>query len=163
MNQKILNAIVAFDKKFNLNADVINNLNAENKEFFKQRFEAIFEKVPLIVKPYTQILNDLKSGIRCHNQGTFGPDEKEKHICGTAMCTCGHLIQLAGEPGWILKQNTSWEEAGRLIHMKAHPNAPCQDFGSIGDEIAKDYIELMAEYENQEKTFDEFITLKISE
>ncbi|MBY0355690.1 MAG: hypothetical protein K2Q12_08190 [Rickettsiales bacterium] len=112
----------------------------------------LLEEAPLLKKPYSQILADIRAKKRRFSQSTFGPKiENEEHLCGTAMCTAGHLINLAGEAGWALKEKYDYATAAALIHEKAHPNYPCQDFGSIPDDVALAYIETMAEIEQQEE------------
>jgi hypothetical protein len=63
------------------------------------------------------------------------------------MCTAGHLVQLAGDAGWKLKERYDWIGAATLIHYKAHPNLPPQNFGSIPQEWALAYIKHMAKVE----------------
>lgn len=62
--------------------------------------EALLSSVPLIERPYSRLLADIQANLRDHRQSTFGPEEPtdDEHICGTAMCTAGHLIQMAGAP-----------------------------------------------------------------
>ena len=102
--------------------------------------------VPLIDKPYTRLWADIQAKRRQHQQSTWGPDEptSEKNICKTPMCTAGHLINMAGEAGWKLKQRYGWAGAAALLHMKAHPDLPPQNFGFIPQDWALAYIETMA-------------------
>lgn len=75
------------------------------------------------------------------------------------MCTAGHLVNMGGTEGYKLKKEYGWEKAASLIHLKAHPTAPTQNFGSIEQSHAIAYIELMAEYEsrsNQKQPFDKW-------
>jgi hypothetical protein len=109
-----------------------------------------WESIPVLEKPYTHLLADIKEKKRIHRQSTWGPEDKpttEKHICETPMCTAGHLVNMAGKIGWELKDKYGWRDAATLIHIKAHPDFPKQDFGSIGDERAMAYIEAAAEFE----------------
>ena len=95
------------------------------------------------------MLADIEAGKRKHNQSTFGPEEEE-HVCRTAMCTAGHLVQMGGHAGWLLKQKLGFSGAASLIHAKAHPNYPQQNFGEIGDKLAMGYIRFMAGVETKE-------------
>ena len=63
------------------------------------------------------------------------------------MCTAGHLVQLAGAEGLALQKKLGWPQAAALIHAAAHPDHPCQNFGSIPDAWALAYIEKMAAIE----------------
>ncbi len=71
----------------------------------------------------------------------------EDNICGTPMCTAGHLVNMAGEIGYKLKSKYGWANAAMLIHLKSNPDLPVQNFGSIPQEWALAYIEEMAERE----------------
>jgi hypothetical protein len=104
--------------------------------------------VPLIDKPYTRMLAEIREGKRTHDQSTFGGDDLAKHsVCGTPMCTAGSLVQMAGESGYALMKKYGWAGAAALIHARAHPDSPCQNFGSIPQAWAMAYIEMMAEKE----------------
>lgn len=65
------------------------------------------------------------------------------------MCTAGHLVNMGGAMGYALKQQFGWETAALLIHRKARPDVPPQDFGGIPQEWAMAYIEERAEEEAQ--------------
>ena len=107
-----------------------------------------FDKLPILDKPYTHLLTDIREKKRLFKQSTFGPDNVNKaNICKTPMCTAGHLVSMAGKPGRELRDSLGWAEAAALIHAKAHPDHPCQNFGSIPDDWALAYIEEMAEIE----------------
>ena len=109
------------------------------------KLEDLESSIPLVENPYTRILADIRAGQRLHDQSTFGPDcDPETNICGSAMCTGGHLVNLGGAAGYALKNKYGWATAAALIHEKAHPGWPCQDFGSIPQENALAYIEYMA-------------------
>ena len=104
--------------------------------------------VPKLIKPYTTLLAEIRAGQRTHNQSTWGPEKTPpKTVCGTAMCTVGHLVNMAGDAGWTLKKQFGFATAASLIHLEAHPDWPCQDFGSIPQDWAMAYIETMAERE----------------
>jgi hypothetical protein len=139
----------------NLSADTINNLSAdtiknlsENKAWIE-----LWERVPVIEKPYTKLLSDIQNKIRCHKQSTWGPIETiadfdaNKNICETAMCTAGHLVNMAGLEGYKLKAIYGFAGAAALIHAKSCPGRPCQNFGSIPQDFALAYIETEAEFE----------------
>ena len=106
------------------------------------------------MEPYTTLLNDINAKKRKHQQSTWGPEEcpVEEKICGTAMCTAGHLVNMAGERGYQLKDKYGWAGAAFMIHKKAHPNYPCQNFDNIPQEWALAYIEEMADREQSEKS-----------
>lgn len=106
--------------------------------------------VPILINPYTEILTRISVDLGCHDQRTFGPEVQEMHVCGTPMCTAGHLVNLAGDAGWALKEKTSWEIAATLIHYASHPDYPCQNFDSIPQKYALAYIEEMAAREAAE-------------
>ena len=113
--------------------------------FSSLKLEDLESSIPLVENPYTQILADIRAGQRLHDQSTFGPDcDPETNLCGSAMCTGGHLVNLGGAAGYALKNKYGWATAAALIHEKAHPRWPCQDFGSIPQENALAYIEYMA-------------------
>ncbi len=109
-------------------------------------------------KPYTKLLADLKAKKRIHDQSTFGPESEipEENVCGTAMCTAGHIINMAGAFGYELKEKYGWGPAATLICKKTYPDQPVQNFGSIPQAWAMAYIETMAEREasGEAKHFD---------
>jgi hypothetical protein len=119
--------------------------------FTKKQIDELEARIPLIEKPYTEILSGIKARERIFKQSTFGPDQDtpEFNICNSAMCTAGHLVNLGGSAGWKLKEEFDYSIAAALIHYKAHPNLPPQNFGAIPDEWALAYIEEMAEIEAQ--------------
>lgn len=112
---------------------------------------ALLADAPLLEKPYTRLWADIQAKRRTLDQSTFGnASPSEPNICGTAMCTAGHLVNMAGEAGWKLKEKYGYATAAALIHEKAHPGWPCQNFGGIPDEWALAYIEEMAAREAEE-------------
>ena len=136
-------------------ADLINAgytvadlINAGVSEYDLEEWNSI----PLLNKPYTSLLNDINNKKRIHQQSTFGPEEcvSENNVCGTAMCTAGHLVNMAGAMGWKLKEKYGWKDAATLLHLKSHPNYPVQNFGGIPQSWALAYIEEMAEKESNE-------------
>ena len=104
--------------------------------------------IPRIDKPYTKMLADIKAKLRCHDQSTFGPADFDpnRNLCRTRMCTAGHLVNMAGEPGYKLLKalNGSFEWAAMLIHSESCPNVAPQNFGGISQEMAMAYIEQRA-------------------
>jgi hypothetical protein len=104
-------------------------------------------EVPKLVKPYTAILAGIEAGDRVLDQSTFGPEEQEKHVCGTPMCIAGSLVEFAGAEGWRLKEELGWEGAAALLHYEAHPNLPHANFGSVGNEASMIYLRQMAKLE----------------
>jgi hypothetical protein len=112
----------------------------------------LIKNIPKLKKPYTTLLNDIKNKKRIHEQSTFGKIKDfnpELNLCGSPMCTAGHLVNMCGKEGYELRKVFGWEGAASLIHFKAHPNYPCQNFGNISQELALAYIEKMAEFESE--------------
>lgn len=56
------------------------------------------------------------------------------------MCTAGHLVNMAGEAGYRLKDRLGWVDAARLIHLRSRPDAPPQNFVNIPQAWALAYI-----------------------
>jgi len=113
-----------------------------------KEMEELEAKIPLVEKPYTKILDGIRSGQRKHDQTRFGPDcDPETNLCKTEMCTAGHLVNLGGVAGYDLKDEFGFAQAAAMIHAKAHPGWPCQDFGMIRQDWALAYIEEMADWE----------------
>jgi hypothetical protein len=113
-----------------------------------------FENVPAIENLYSRLLDDITAHRRVHKQSTWGPENPtpELNICKTPMCTAGHLVSMAGESGWNLKRQFGWEGAARLIHDRAHPGWPPQNYGAIPDEWALAWIRTMAAHEKNGTT-----------
>ena len=106
------------------------------------------DSIPAIHQPYTQMWQRINDGAIKHSQSTFGPDaDPATNLCKTAMCTAGHLVNMGGKKGYALKDKFNFKTAAALIHYKAHPGWPCQDFGNIKQEFALAYIEIMAGHE----------------
>ena len=123
-----------------------------------------WESIPILEKPYSHLLADIKEKKRIHRQSTWGPDKPtdEKHICDTPMCTAGHLVNMAGKIGWDLKDKYGFKDAATLIHLKTHPDFPIQNFGAIEDERAMAYIEAAAEFEETGvNPFDDIFKAKV--
>ena len=109
------------------------------------------EKIPDLKNPYSVLLADIDEKKRVHNQSTFGPvNDPATNLCKTQMCTAGHLVNMAGEEGYALKEKYGWALAAALIHDASHPGWPCQNFNSIPQEWAMAYIEEMAAREQAE-------------
>jgi len=107
--------------------------------------------VPVIDKPYTRIVSDIKEGRRIHRQSTFGPDrDPSTNLCKTPMCTAGHIVNLAGPEGYALKEKYGWSAAAAILFEKAHPGWPQQNYGNIPQEWAMAFLETMAEREASE-------------
>ncbi len=49
------------------------------------------------------------------------------------------------------KYNNDFVTTATMLHYKAHPNMPVQDFSAIPQDIALGYIEYMAEIEAKEE------------
>jgi hypothetical protein len=140
----------------NLNAYVINNLNADVIKNVTQKIKE-WDSIPLLDMPYSKMLAGIKEKKLVHMQSTFGDIESweqacaaENNICNTPMCTAGHLVHMAGEIGYALREKYGWSSAASLIHLKTHPDYPIQNFGEIPQEYALAYIEEMAEMEEKE-------------
>ena len=103
-------------------------------------------KIPEVKNPYSRMLADIEAGKRCHQQNTSGPDDAkpDMDICGTPMCTAGHLVNMAGPDGYALKDRLGYAGAATLIHMASRPDVPPQNFGNIPQEWALAYIEARA-------------------
>ena len=116
-----------------------------------REIERIIKDIPKLEKPYSKLWKDIQTKNRIHKQSTWGPEKCPKvNLCGTPMCTAGHLVNLCGDAGYKLKDATSWEIAAEIIHNKAHPDIPHQDFGNIPQDVALAYIEQMAAIEEEE-------------
>ena len=107
----------------------------------------LIKSIPKLKNPYSQLWREIKEKKRCHQQSQWGPDSPPENICGTPMCTAGHLVNMAGVAGYKLKDATSWSTAATIIHQKAHPDIPHQNFGNIPQDSALAYIKQMAEIE----------------
>lgn len=100
-----------------------------------------WDGIPILEKPYSKLLADIKAKKRCHDQKTYGPKYEPKNICGTPMCTAGHLVNMAGKIGYELMEKYGFPAAAELIHRKSRPDVEPQNFGSIPQEWAMAYIE----------------------
>ena len=108
------------------------------------------DSIPLVENPYSQIWDGIKNDGRKHNQCYWGPDDDpQTNLCKTAMCTAGHLVNLGGKAGYALKNEYAFPTAAALIHHKAHPGWPCQDFYTCNQEQALAYIQEMAKHEKE--------------
>ncbi len=107
-----------------------------------------WDSIPILEKPYTKLLADIKAKKRKHDQSTFGPIQEfdaSINLCKTPMCTAGHLVNMAGKVGYeLVKKYGGFSQAAALIHARCHPNDPPQNFGAISQELAIAYIEEMA-------------------
>ena len=109
-----------------------------------------WEEIPKLDKPYSRLLDDIKAEKRIHNQSDFGPGcDPKTNLCKTPMCTAGHLVNMAGEIGYRLKEKYGWQDAAALIHYKSRPEVPPQNFGAIPQEFAMAYIEERAAEEEK--------------
>ncbi|MBL8644417.1 MAG: hypothetical protein JNK21_10840 [Rhodospirillaceae bacterium] len=114
---------------------------------YSAEIDEMLKDVPLLDKPYTRLLNDIREKRRTHKQSTFGDldhYEPDDNVCGMPMCTAGHFVQMAGKAGFKLKRTYDWTGAYQLLHMKAHPDTPPQSTASIPQDWAMAYIETMA-------------------
>ena len=146
----LLNAGASWSALRNAGASLSDLLNA-GASLSALRGDLNEDDIPLVKKPYSRMLAEIKAGERIHKQSTFGPENAPVvHTCGTPMCTGGHLVQMGGKKGWKLKERFGFAGAAALIHAKAHPGWPCQDFGSIPQDWAMAYIETMAKREAKE-------------
>ena len=145
MKDKKLLAIFAMQRSDELSAYTLNKLSEEKKKEIKE----FWDSVPKLEKPYTRLWQEIQTRKRIHNQSNWGPEKcpQEANVCGTAMCTAGHLVNMAGARGYELKQEFGWARAASIIHQKSCPDLPEQNYGSIPQEWALAYIEEMAERE----------------
>ncbi len=113
---------------------------------------AEWDTIPVLEKPYSHLLSDIKAKKRTHDQKTYGPEaQPSDNICGAHMCTAGHLVNMAGKIGYALKDKYGWQGAANLIHAKSRPDVPPQNFGTIPQEWAMAYIEERAAEEENAK------------
>jgi len=112
-----------------------------------REIENLINKIPKLKNPYSHLWKDIQDKKRLHNQSLWGPEKPCDNLCGTPMCTAGHLVNMAGKAGYELRKITSWQFAAGIIHEKAHPDVPAQNFGNIHQEYALEYIKQMAVYE----------------
>ncbi len=134
----------------NLSPYTLKNLSPYTLNKLKD-YEELVKAIPVLEKPYTKLLKDIQAKQRIFKQSTYGEIEDydpKANVCGTPMCTAGHLVNMAGKPGYDLKNKYGWAIAATVIHKKAHPDLPAQNFGSIPQEWALAYIEEMAEIES---------------
>ena len=113
-----------------------------------------WNEIPIIKNLYTILLSDIKNKKRIHKQSTFGDIKEfnpENNICNSPMCTAGHIVNMAGKIGYNLRHKYGWHTAAYLIHKKAHPDHPAQNYNNIPQEWAMAYIEKMAEIESENK------------
>ena len=104
--------------------------------------EKEWEEIPVIDKPYTRLLEQIRAGQRIHKQSVFGPDcDPKTNLCKTPMCTAGHLVNMAGDVGYKLREKYGWEVAAGLIHRKSRPDVAPHNFGGIPQKFAMAYIE----------------------
>jgi hypothetical protein len=134
-----------------LSSNTIKGLSAYTINSLSAAYEVMMKDVPLVENPYSNLLSDINSKKRVHNQSEFGPScDPGTNLCGTQMCTAGHLVNMAGKQGYDLQKKFGWEGAASRIHFKVHPTAPCQNFAKIPQAHAIAYIEMMAAYEQRE-------------
>ena len=113
--------------------------------------DADWDSIPALPNLYTNLANAIESGDRKHDQQTWGPDaDPGQNLCGTAMCTAGHLVNMAGPAGYALRHKYGWAGAARMIHAKNRPDVPPQNFGSIPQKFAMAYIRQRAAEEAAE-------------
>lgn len=119
------------------------------KYFKKFSYATDWNEIPVLEKPYTRLMNDLKDKKRRISQDISVPlgYSNEIDISQTPMSTGGHLINLAGQIGVQIMDRYGWKVAGALIAEKAHPGWPQQNYDKIPDEWALAFISEMAEWE----------------
>ena len=118
-----------------------------------KEIEKIEKSIPLVEKPYTKMHQSIVSKAIVHNQSTFGDGwhvDNGEHVCKSPMCTAGNLVAMGGKAGWALREKFGFATAAALIHFKAHPDYPLQNFDAIPQRFALAYIEEMAEREAAE-------------
>ena len=141
MNQQEIDLYFELAKS-NLSPHALNNLNL---------FKELSEKIPVLEKPYTNLLADINEKKRTFKQSTFGDIrdyDPELNVCGSAMCTAGHLVHMAGKAGYGMMKIFGYEITAAVIHYKVHPDIPHQNFSSIPQIHALGYITKMAQIES---------------
>src|SRR3990167_6623045 len=104
-----------------------------------------WNSIPILIKPYTRMLAEIKAGQRIHDQSKFGPESNPKeNLCRTPMCTAGHLVNMAGDIGYELMKKNGWGTAAGLPPIKTRSDAPPQNYGNIPQKFAMAYIEQRA-------------------
>ena len=114
----------------------------------KAGYLASARPAPKLNKPYTKLIADIEHNLRQFNQSTFGPPVPVENLCKTPMCIAGHLVNMAGDEGWKLKDELGYAVAAALIHDAAHPDIPCPRFDNYSDELAMGFIRHMAKLES---------------
>ena len=138
----------------NLSAYTLNNLSAYTLNKLKE-YQELVDAIPVLSKPYTQLLNDIKENKRTFKQSVWGNIETweqacdaKNNICNTPMCQAGALIHMAGKAGYELKQYlNSWERAATIIFKKANPDLREPNFLNTSQESALVFIEETAKLE----------------
>ncbi|MFN0131261.1 MAG: hypothetical protein ACKVW3_01820 [Phycisphaerales bacterium] len=109
------------------------------------------DALPVLENPYSRLWEDIQAKRRAHDQLQFGPySDPGENVCGTAMCTAGHLVHMAGEPGYAIVQQYGFMVAATLIAERAHPGWPQQNYGVIRQDLAIAFIEAMAAREKEQ-------------
>jgi hypothetical protein len=80
-------------------------------------------------------------------------DKKAKVLLATRQYAA---LRSAGYSASDLKSEYGWGAAAGYIHMKAHPDIPCQNFSAIPQDLAMAYIEAMAEIEEGKATAEDY-------
>jgi hypothetical protein len=136
-----------------LSAYTINSLSADTLKALGD-IKTLVNALPVLENPYSKMWDDLETKRRVHNQTNWGPEEcpAEENICGTQMCTAGHLVNMSGSAGYALKEKVGWANAASFIHQKStSAQLPEQNYGSIPQAWALAFIEENARMEKEEK------------
>ncbi len=162
--------VLLYQLSLGKNIETINGLSSRTINGKKELLEAynkFWDSVPKLENFYSNLLLEINNKQRTHCQSTFGDIEDfdpTKNVCGSQMCTAGHLVNVAGERGYELKKEFGFATSAEFIHKKSYPDAPCQDFGNIPQSWAISYIEIMAEFDerkDKEQTFNDWINYKL--
>jgi hypothetical protein len=122
-----------------------------------EKYKKYYDALPVLDKPYTRLLNDINEKRRTFQQSTFGDIcdfDPDRNICGSAMCTAGHWVNMMGKAGYDMYKEFGWEITAAAGHHKVHPDYPPQNFSAIPQEFALGYIEFMSDVENGIESID---------
>ena len=86
------------------------------------------ESVPVLLKPYTRILEAIaRKGCKL--------DMGEWHQCETVHCAAGWIVHLAGKEGYDLERRlVSTLSAAKCILRKSRPEAPLPNFYATNEQ-----------------------------
>ena len=142
MNDKELLVIAGTDPAY-LTAEQLDRMAAVCSGATLDRMEEIRDLVPVLEKPYTNILAQINHA-GCHLKMDAW------HTCDTTHCLGGWTTTLSGPKGKKLESNIGMPFAAAAILRKSRPDAPLPDFYA-SNEAAMAFIEARAAEEIGEK------------